>query len=142
MQVNRRAFLRGTLGIPAAATIAQFFGPLEVLAAPMRRQFRITAVKALQLSVTPGTILRIDTDAGVSGYGPAHGTGPYVREVIKEFMSNEGSAEGLSLIGKDLDEYSRETVQMFYEDACKSGFRLSGSKAERPIPAGAAQGVA
>jgi len=48
----------------------------------------------------------------------------------------------LSLIGKDLDEYSRETVQMFYEDACKSGFRLSGSKAERPIPAGAAQGVA
>jgi transaldolase len=48
----------------------------------------------------------------------------------------------LSLIGKDLDEYSRETVQMFYEDACKSGFTLSGSKTERPIPAGAAQGVA
>jgi transaldolase len=54
----------------------------------------------------------------------------------------------LSLIGKDLDEYSRETVQMFYEDACKSGFTLtgniglSGNKGDRPIPAGAAQGVA
>jgi len=41
-------------GIPSAATIAQFVGPFEVLAAPMRRQFKITAVKALQLSVTPG----------------------------------------------------------------------------------------
>jgi L-alanine-DL-glutamate epimerase-like enolase superfamily enzyme len=114
MQVNRRAFLRGALGIPAAATIAQFLGPFEVLAASMRRQFKITAVKALQLSVTPGTILRIDTDAGVSGYGPAHGTGPYVREVIKEFMSNEGSAEGLSLIGKDPLAIAVHHHNMFY----------------------------
>jgi len=32
----------------------------------------------------------------------------------------------LSLIGKDLVEYSRETVQMFYDDASKSGFTLTG----------------
>ena len=114
MQANRRAFLRGALGIPAAATIAQFLGVFEVSAAPMRRQLKITAVKALQLSVTPGTILRIDTDAGVSGYGPAHGTGPYVREVIKEFMSNEGSAEGLSLIGKDPLAIAVHHHNMFY----------------------------
>jgi predicted homoserine dehydrogenase-like protein len=31
---------------------------------------------------------------------------------------------------------------MFYEDACKSGFTLSGNKSERRVPAGAAQGVA
>jgi transaldolase len=30
----------------------------------------------------------------------------------------------LSLVGKDLGDYSLETVQMFYEDAQKSGFRL------------------
>ena len=30
----------------------------------------------------------------------------------------------LSLIGKDLHEYSRETVQMFYDDARKSGYAL------------------
>ena len=30
----------------------------------------------------------------------------------------------LSLIGKDLDEYSLETVQMFADDAAKSGFTL------------------
>ncbi len=30
----------------------------------------------------------------------------------------------LSLIGKDLDEYSLETVKMFYSDAQKAGFKL------------------
>jgi len=30
----------------------------------------------------------------------------------------------LTLIGKDLDEYSLDTVKMFYEDAVKAGFQL------------------
>ena len=30
----------------------------------------------------------------------------------------------LSLVGKDLDEYSLETVKMFYDDAVKAGFSL------------------
>lgn len=30
----------------------------------------------------------------------------------------------LSLVGKDLDDYSLDTVKMFYQDALKSGFRL------------------
>ena len=30
----------------------------------------------------------------------------------------------LSLVGKDLDEYSLETVKMFYDDACHAGFKL------------------
>lgn len=30
----------------------------------------------------------------------------------------------LELIGKDLDEYSLETVKMFYSDACKAGFKI------------------
>jgi len=30
----------------------------------------------------------------------------------------------LPLIGKDLGEYSLETVKMFYDDACRAGFRL------------------
>jgi transaldolase len=31
----------------------------------------------------------------------------------------------LNLVGKDLDEYSLETVQMFYNDAQKAGYKLS-----------------
>jgi transaldolase len=30
----------------------------------------------------------------------------------------------LDLIGKDLGEYSRDTVRMFYQDACKAGYQL------------------
>jgi transaldolase len=30
----------------------------------------------------------------------------------------------LKIVGKDLEEYSRETVEMFYEDAKKSGFTI------------------
>jgi transaldolase len=30
----------------------------------------------------------------------------------------------LQLIGKDLEEYSLETVRMFYDDANKAGYRL------------------
>jgi len=30
----------------------------------------------------------------------------------------------LSLVGKDLDAYSLETIEMFYSDACAAGFRI------------------
>jgi transaldolase len=30
----------------------------------------------------------------------------------------------LSLVGRDLDDYSLDTVKMFYDDACKAGFTL------------------
>ena len=41
----------------------------------------------------------------------------------------------LPLIGKDLDEYSLETVLMFYNDAVKSGYAL-----ERPVGVGQSAG--
>ena len=34
----------------------------------------------------------------------------------------------LSLVGKDLNEYSRETVQMFYKDAASSAFTIDATK--------------
>jgi transaldolase len=34
----------------------------------------------------------------------------------------------LSLVGKDLVEYSRETVQMFYRDATASAFSIDSEK--------------
>jgi transaldolase len=35
----------------------------------------------------------------------------------------------LSLVGKGLDEYSLDTVKMFYDDACAAGFSLEASSA-------------
>jgi transaldolase len=46
----------------------------------------------------------------------------------------------LSLLGKDLLEYSRETVQMYYDDARKSGFTLTG-KARSQVAVGPVRGV-
>jgi transaldolase len=47
----------------------------------------------------------------------------------------------LALLGKDLAEYSRETVQMFFEDAKESGFTLSDAPAKSAQPRTSARGV-
>jgi transaldolase len=39
----------------------------------------------------------------------------------------------VSLVGKDLHEYSLETVQMFYNDAAHSKFKLELTPQERPV---------
>ena len=46
-----------------------------------RGQVKITAIKALQPE-RDAPLIKIETDAGISGYGPCHGTGPFVRAVI------------------------------------------------------------
>jgi len=38
--------------------------------------------------------------------------------------------EKLKLVGKDLTEYSRETVQMFYRDATAAAFQIGGAKSK------------
>jgi galactonate dehydratase len=54
------------LAAPAGPWLANF----EALAAPLRGAVKITAVKALQLDFqTDGCLVRIETDAGVTGYG-------------------------------------------------------------------------
>jgi transaldolase len=39
----------------------------------------------------------------------------------------------LSLVGKDLHEYSLETVRMFHDDAAQSKFKLECAPEERPV---------
>jgi len=39
----------------------------------------------------------------------------------------------LTLVGKDLHEFSQETVQMFRRDAVKSGYSLATAKRESPV---------
>lgn len=56
------------------------------------------------------------------------------RELLNVFQANEIGChiitathdilKKLSLVGKDLDEYSRETVQMFFRDATAAGFQI------------------
>jgi len=63
---SRRDLLKIALAAPAGAWLTRF----ESMAAPLRGAVKITAVKALQLTYQgDGCLVRIETDAGVTGYG-------------------------------------------------------------------------
>jgi galactonate dehydratase len=96
MNFTRRSFLQAAMALPIGVSLAHF----EALAAPARNQIKITAIKAMQTADT-GTIIRIETDAGLVGYGPCHGSGPRAREVLKDVEGGRGSNVGLGLVGKD-----------------------------------------
>jgi L-alanine-DL-glutamate epimerase-like enolase superfamily enzyme len=96
MKMKRRDFLRVALSLPIGAYLAHF----ESVAAPARHQVKITAIKAMQTADT-GTIIKIETDAGLVGYGPCHGTGPFARAILQEVGGGRGSNVGLGLVGKD-----------------------------------------
>jgi galactonate dehydratase len=106
--MRRRDFLAGAVGLSLAST----FAPLEALAAPARGLVRITAVKAMRLK-EGRTLIRIDTDAGVSGYGEAGLDGPMTRSVIASHNGG-GRLPHLSLIGKDPLAIRVHFHNMFY----------------------------
>lgn len=66
MSSTRRDFFKAALLLPAGAYLARF----QALAAPLHGAVKITAIKALQLDFQfDGCLIRIETDAGITGYG-------------------------------------------------------------------------
>ena len=84
MNFTRRNFLQAAVALPIGVSLARF----EALAAPARNQIKITALKAVQTGDT-GTIIRIETDAGLAGYGSCHGSGPLAREFSRTSRAAE-----------------------------------------------------
>ena len=105
--IRRRNFLRAALAMPAGAMFARY----EAFAAPVRDQVKITRITAVQLKER-GTLIRIDTDAGISGYGECHGTGPFARSVIASLEG--GRLPHLGLVGKDPLAIQVHFHNMFY----------------------------
>ena len=59
--------------------------PLDVHAESERNRVRITAVKAMELKDSAGqSLVKIETDAGICGYGEAGAPGPTARAHIRE----------------------------------------------------------
>ncbi len=74
-------------------------------------QVKITAIKAMQLQ-DGRTLIKVETDAGVAGYGECHGSGPFAREAIAAL---EGPRlPHLGLIGKDPLAIDVHFHNMFY----------------------------
>ena len=126
--LTRRSFIKAAVALPIGGAIAAY----QTLSAPARGLVKITAVKAMAIrgggAATGGrggrggaagggggnAMIKIETDAGIDGYGPALGSGPLARAVITEFMSDQGSAKGLGLIGKDPLAIEVHHHNMFY----------------------------
>ncbi len=80
MKYTRRNLLRLAVALPAGA----FLSRLQALTEPYRSKVKITAIKAMGLTTSTGNcLIRIDTDAGLTGYGEAGATGPMARARIE-----------------------------------------------------------
>jgi L-alanine-DL-glutamate epimerase-like enolase superfamily enzyme len=68
--------------VPASAVL----GPYSLMAEPLKKKVKITDLKAIRLGTTGNnTLVRIDTDAGVSGYGEAY-WGFGIKEVMVGYL--------------------------------------------------------
>ena len=87
---TRRDLLKLLVALPAGAWMARY----QALAAAHAGQVKITAIKAMALKNIAGNcLIRIETDAGITGYGEAGATGPMARDRIEAMKD--------LLIGKD-----------------------------------------
>ena len=87
---GRRDLLRSAAVMAAGG----FLGSLRLFAEPLARKVKITSIQAMALEHMAGnTLIRVDTDAGVSGIGEAGATGPIARARIETLKP--------LLIGKD-----------------------------------------
>jgi len=90
MNLTRRDMIRLMTAAPAAA----WFNNYRALAAPAVQMVKITGIKALGLdNVGDGCLIRIDTDAGLAGYGEAGIPAGAARERISMMLPQ--------LIGQD-----------------------------------------
>lgn len=71
---------------------------------------KITRITAMQ--VNGETWIRIDTDAGVRGYGPSAESGPVTRDILASLETGRHAA--LSLIGKDPLSIQVHYYNLFY----------------------------
>lgn len=87
--MTRRQLLKAALAIPAGSWMANY----QAMAAPELKKVKITAIKALQLRHNGGNcLIKIETDAGLVGYGEAGATGQMARariETVKQYLVGE-----------------------------------------------------
>jgi L-alanine-DL-glutamate epimerase-like enolase superfamily enzyme len=87
---TRRQLLR----IAAGAPLGSYFLRYSALAEPYRAKVKITKIQAMAIrNIAGNSLIRIDTDAGLTGFGEAGATGPMARARIETMKQ--------MLVGKD-----------------------------------------
>ena len=88
--LSRRDLIRLAVALPAAGLFSRY----RALAAPNLKRVKITNIRAMAIQNIAGeSLIRIDTDSGLTGYGEAGATGPMARARIETMRP--------LLIGKD-----------------------------------------
>ncbi|MFN7925504.1 MAG: mandelate racemase/muconate lactonizing enzyme family protein [Bryobacteraceae bacterium] len=81
--MNRRQWLARALALPAGSWMTGY----EALAQSQRGKVKITAIKAMQIRDIAGNcLIKIETDAGITGYGEAGVSGPMARSRLAQFV--------------------------------------------------------
>jgi L-alanine-DL-glutamate epimerase-like enolase superfamily enzyme len=85
MSLTRRRFLEAALLLPGGAYLTKF----RVVAEPRKQMVKITAIKAMQLDNVgdTGCLIRIETDAGLVGYGEAKVSSSTARSRIEQLQT-------------------------------------------------------
>ena len=82
--MTRRTWLRTLM----AASTAPLFPTLEALAQTHRGKVKITDLKAMQVDRIAGNcLIKVETDAGLVGYGEAGASGPMARSRLQQLKS-------------------------------------------------------
>ena len=90
--LSRRRLLRAAVAAPFGAWMTRY----KAMAAPYEGEVKITAIKAMALDYTfDGCLIKIETDAGLAGYGET-GTNVAMARTHIDHMSR-----GAGLLGSD-----------------------------------------
>src|SRR5215472_3350579 len=108
VRVTRRDFLQTALATSGGLVFARY----QALAAPAQGLTKITRIQALQLK-DGRTLIRVDTDAGLSGYGECNTAGPAARSAIAAY-NGAGRLPNLAVIGEDPLAIQVHFHNMFY----------------------------
>ncbi|MFA5818274.1 MAG: mandelate racemase/muconate lactonizing enzyme family protein [Bacteroidales bacterium] len=88
---SRRNFLGKLIAIPAGLWLSNY----HAFSAPLRNQIRITAIKAMQLDFEhDGCLIKIETDAGLAGYGESGVNSKIARAYIEHLTKGDGIIGG------------------------------------------------
>ncbi len=91
--MNRRQFLKTALALPAGAWMSRY----NLLAQPALNQIKITAIKSIVLKNQWKTLVKVETDAGISGFGESGATG----EIFRGWVHKGNKPIEDKLIGED-----------------------------------------
>lgn len=99
--MTRRTWVKTLMGATAATHLYRY----NALAQGHRGRVKITDVKAMQVrSIAGNCLIRIETDAGLIGYGEAGASGPMARSRIEQFKT--------VLVGQDPLSIERHFLNM------------------------------